>query len=95
MLCLNVCVNKVEDLSGCTFKLRFFVAMQDLFKVFIEIKLLLHESGAVHGAQFTTKLSCNVPLVKVFRVQLLDGLISLFVHERAVVDQIAEERFPH
>ena len=90
-----MCVNKVEYLSVWTFKLLFFVALQDLFKVFIEIKLLLHEGGVVHGAQFATELSCNMPLVKVLRVQFLEGLVSLLVHEGAVVDRIAKEWFPH
>ena len=39
------------------------VALQNLLKVIIVLELLLHESGAVHGAQVAAKLGRDVPPV--------------------------------
>ena len=75
--------------------LLFSVALEHLFKVSVELQLLLHEDGVVHGAQIAAKLGSDVTLVKVLGVELAVALVCLLVHDGAVVDRVAEERLPH
>ena len=75
--------------------LLFSVALEDLFKVSVELELPLLEDGVVHRAEIAAKLGSDVSLDKVLGVELAVALVRLLVHDGAVVDRVAEERLSH